>query len=214
MNGDYQYKINTGMPQAVLVAEEAFSRIFHQVEVFGVPIYHDMAMAVIEFEDGNKAACARHVSNIAIQLRDVLKKYFDHLHDKQIAHSVWLSRIQGFYAWGVGSRDDRTGDWDKFDGLSGNQVLLFQALDAFIGLERYLSTRDQERNVPIRQRVFCQSIAKHSFRWQLDDSTTDEHEVQMMISFREIVKKLKVSPIDSKNIVNIDLLGIPIYTPR
>jgi hypothetical protein len=30
----------------------------------------------------------------------------------------------------------------RYDGLSGNQVLLLQALDTFLGIEQYLSQKD------------------------------------------------------------------------
>lgn len=180
------------MAPIVTKGEESFARIFHSVEVLGLPIYHAMVLSIITFSRGDTASCARHVSTITSQLRFVLNSYFDNLHDDKIARSVWLSHVQGFYAWGVGNYDDSTGEYDKFDGLSGNQVLLFQALDAWLGIEQYLSQRDQERNVPVRQRALCQALAKHSFRGRISENTTDIHEAQIFKDFTEIVKRLRV----------------------
>lgn len=191
--GRHIHKINTGMSPLVVRGEEAFARIFYDVEVLGLPIYHDMALAIINFNHGDNAACSRYVSGITTQLRLVLGSYFDNLHNEVIAQSVWLSHVQGFFAWGIGQYDETSDDRDKFDGLSGNQALLFQALDAFLGIPQYLSVRDQERNVPARQRALCKSLAKHSFRRMLSETSYDEHEVQMVRDFNEIVKRLRVS---------------------
>ncbi|KAF1840882.1 uncharacterized protein K460DRAFT_410277 [Cucurbitaria berberidis CBS 394.84] len=190
--GRYMYKINTGMYDLVTSSEETFARIFYNVEMLGVPVYHDMVLAIVTFARGEKAACARHVANITAQLRLVLGSYFDHMHDQKIARSVWLSHIQGFFAWGIGSYDDASGECIKFDGLSGNQALLFQALDAFLGIEQYLSPRDQERNVPARQRALCRALAKYSFRQMLSETSNDKNEAQIVHDFGEIVKRLRV----------------------
>ncbi|KAF2109444.1 hypothetical protein BDV96DRAFT_502674 [Lophiotrema nucula] len=189
--GRHIYKINTGMSPRILSGEEAFARIFHEVEVLGVPVYHDMVLAIIAFARNEKAACARHVASITSQLRLVLGSYFDNMHDQQIPLSVWLSHVQGFYGWGIGHYDEASDDWVKFDGLSGNQVLLFQALDAFLGIEQYLSPRDQERNVPARQRALCKALARHSFRKMLSETPKDENEARIVNDFNEIIKRLR-----------------------
>jgi hypothetical protein len=192
-NGTYIHKINTGMAQEVSSSEEAFARIFYDVEKFGVPVYHDMVHAIVAFAQNDKFTCARHVASITAQMRFVLGSYMDNMHDKIVARSVWLSRIQGFYAWGIGHCDEETQKWDKFDGLSGNQVLLFQALDAFLGIEQYLSSRDQERNVPKRQRELCHALRRHSFRAALIETPHDEDVIEILRNFDEILKRLRVS---------------------
>src|SRR6185369_9816882 len=107
---------------------------------------------------------------IAAGLRPVLGAYYDRVHDKTIARNVWLSHVQGFFAWGMGKEDAATGEWIKFDGLSGNQVMLFQAVDAFLGLGLYLSEETRHGNVPRLQREFCDAISRASFRRVLGDS--------------------------------------------
>ncbi len=181
------------MSSRIQAGEEAFARIFYDVEKLGVPIYHDMVQAIVSHARNDKAACLKHVAGITAQLRLVLGSYFDNMHDQHIARTVWLQHVQGFYAWGVGHFDAQGGEWVKFDGLSGNQVLLFQAVDAFLGIEQYLSERDQERNVPARQRAFCKALAKHSFRHMLSELSNDSYDLKIINEFREIVKRLRVS---------------------
>jgi hypothetical protein len=142
MDGKYMYRINTGMSQQIYDAEEAFARIFFDVERFSVPLYRAMVLATVAFDKVDTSACAHHVARIASQLKNVLGAYLDQTHEHIVAHSVWLPHVQGFYAWGVGHYNEEKQEWVKYDGLSGNQVLLFQALDAFLGIDRYLSLLD------------------------------------------------------------------------
>lgn len=152
-----------------------------------------MILAVIAYARGEMGACATHMESISSQLRNVLQSYYDRMHEQKIARSVWLPHVQGFFAWGVGYMDEASGEWVRFDGLSGNQVLLFQALDAFLGIEPYLSQRDRERNVPARQRALCSVFEKHSFRRQLDDAPQDDNADRIRAQFDEILKRLRVS---------------------
>jgi hypothetical protein len=191
--GNYIYKINTGMPEAIMSGEEAFARIFYDVERYGVPVYHGMIHAIDAFAKGDKAACARHVATVAAEMRLVLGTYFDRLHNKMIARSVWLSHVQGYYAWGAGNFNKETGEWENYDGLSGNQILLFQALDAFLGMDQYLAPRDRERNVPKRQRDLCDLMKKHCFRSMLSETSEDPHEIEIVRNMNDILKRLRVS---------------------
>ncbi|KAI9707934.1 MAG: hypothetical protein M1820_004353 [Bogoriella megaspora] len=191
VDGMYVFKANTAMPYSIVSAEEAFARIFNETEVKAVPVYYNMVLATISWERRDKAACARYVAGIETRLRAVMSSYYDSMHDGKISRSVWLSRVQGFYAWGVG-QENENGDWIKFDGLSGNQVPLFHALDAFLGLEPYLSERDQKRNVPALQRAVREAFQKHSFRSQLSEEPKDEYEAQIARDMDKIVKRLRL----------------------
>ncbi|KAI1381467.1 hypothetical protein F4677DRAFT_126953 [Hypoxylon crocopeplum] len=192
VNGQHTYKINTGMSETITSGEEAFGRIFYDVEMLALPVYHYMVQATIAFARKDNAACAKYMACITAQLRPLLSSYYDRMHDNKIALKVWLSYVQGFFAWGTGYIDEATGEWVKFDGLSGNQVLLFQALDAFLGLEPYLSQKDKERNVPVRQRALCEVFEKHSFRSKLSSEPKDEAEAQIVNEFTEIVKRVRM----------------------
>ncbi|KAF1832326.1 hypothetical protein BDW02DRAFT_640868 [Decorospora gaudefroyi] len=191
-NGEYIHRINTGMTQRIMSGEESFSRIFYDIEMLSLPVYHDMVSAIATFAHGDAVACARHVASITSQLRLILGSYMNNMHDNMIPHSVWLSYVQGFQAWGIGQRNKKAGEWEEFDGLSGNQVLLFQALDAFLGIEQYLSPRDQERNLPKRQRELCHALRKHSFRATLSELPDDETVAEIARSFDEILKRLRL----------------------
>jgi hypothetical protein len=193
-NGTYIHKINTGMSSQVTSGKETFFRVFHDLEIFGVPVYYNMAQAIIAFARGDNVACGYYVGDIASQMRIVIGLYMDNIHDKMIAHSVWLSKIQGFQGWGVGHYDAASDTWETFDGLSGNQVLIFQALDAFLGIEQYLLPRDMARNLPRRQRELCYALRKHSFRKALSEQNREDKGIADILgNFEEILKRLRVS---------------------
>ncbi|KAK4154818.1 hypothetical protein C8A00DRAFT_42494 [Chaetomidium leptoderma] len=192
----YTLKINTGLSDdRITTSEEAFARIFHDVERLALPIYHAVVHATTAFARGDAAACLAHTQRITARLRPLLSSYYDRVHDARIARDVWLSHVQGFYAWGLGLEGEGEGDGDgdeervKFDGLSGNQVLLFQVLDAFLGIKPYLSEENQNRNVPHRQRMFCKAVETHSFRGRL---AGDGLEGRIQGELGEIVKRLRL----------------------
>lgn len=193
-SGEYVFKINSGLPNHITSSEEEFARIFYEVEALAVPIYHAIVSSIIAFARNDKAKCLFHVKEITAQLRPLLSAYYDRVHDAKIARNVWLSRVQGFYAWGL-TGEETDGESErlvKFDGLSGNQVLLFQAVDAFLGLEPYLNRETMYRNVPGLQREFCDALGRHCFRGKLrgDDEGVEGEIVREM---GEIVKRLRVS---------------------
>lgn len=145
-----------------------------------------MVCAVICFERNDKVPCVEHLENIVLRLRHLLLVFYKDLTESRVSHSVWLSYIQGFQAWGVGRMID--GEFIKYDGLSGSHVLLFQALDAFLGMERYLTDENMSRYIPVNQRAICIAFRKHSFRNRLKghgDTRIEE-------AFRKIVNHLRV----------------------
>lgn len=110
--------------------------------------------------------------------------FYDNLIESKVSHSVWLSYVQGFQGWGIGRMSN--GEFIKYDGLSGNHVLLFQALDAFLGMDRYLTDEDMVRYIPANQRNFCAALKKNCLRSKLQDNKVLQN------AFTEIIKKLKV----------------------
>lgn len=149
-----------------------------------------MVRAITAFKADDRSSCLRHLARIQEQLRPLLSIYFDRMHDQKISREAWLGHVQGFLAWGAGYRDEQTGEIVKYDGLSGNQILLFQVMDAFLGMEPYLSTESLEQNVPFRQREFCRLLRKHSIRDKLEDDGTNKEIAQ---GFDKIAKRLRVS---------------------
>ncbi|KAK4150848.1 hypothetical protein C8A00DRAFT_17672 [Chaetomidium leptoderma] len=164
-SGAYQLRINTGLPPKIQTSEEAFARVLHEVEALAMPVYRAIILAILAHSRSDMAACLAHTKQVATALRPVLGAYYDRVHDAQIARSAWLSHVQGFYAWGMGyPSPQKTGEWIQFDGLSGNQVMLFQAVDAFLGLPPYLSEAVRLGSVPRLQRAFCEAVGRASFR--------------------------------------------------
>lgn len=128
-----------------------------------------------------------HLENINVKLRDLLLIFYENLTDSRISRSVWLSYVQGFQGWGVGRMID--GEFIKYDGLSGNHVLFFQALDAFLGMDRYLTDENMDRYIPVNQRNFCVALKEHSFRNKLEGVGNIEVEAEVT----KIVNSLKVA---------------------
>ncbi|KAL8770386.1 MAG: hypothetical protein Q9194_005182 [Teloschistes cf. exilis] len=164
-SGERIYKINVGLSDLVQDSEETFFRMFYDLEVLAFPIYLEMVRAIMSFQEGDKVETVRHLEAITFRLRHLLRIFYDNLTESRVAHSVWLSYVQGFQGWGVGKFIN--GEFVKYDGLSGNHVLFFQALDAFLGLDRYLTDENMDRYIPARQRELCLAMKKYGFRDQL-----------------------------------------------
>lgn len=147
------------------------------------PIYYDMVDAILAHEKGNTANCLHFLGRVNLNIRDVFQVFYDNLTESRVSQSVWLSHVQGFQAWGVGKVVND--QFIKDDGLSGSHVLFYQALDAFLGLDRYLSDEDMERYIPVNQRRFCVALKRNNLRSKLLDDEALE-------VFSSIAKKFKV----------------------
>ncbi|KAM7187730.1 hypothetical protein V8F20_010867 [Naviculisporaceae sp. PSN 640] len=165
--GEYVLKINSGMPDHIQECEELFARIPFDLEALALPIYKEIIQTIIAFDRSDKPSVLRHVENINVRFRDALRVFYDNMHDSRLPRSIWMSHVQGFQAWGLERADGHTGETIEDDGLSGSHILLFQALDSFLGIERYLSDDDWVKFVPARQRKFCETIRKYSPRGRL-----------------------------------------------
>lgn len=141
-----------------------------------------MVRAIMCFEDDDKVSCLNHLENITFRLRHLLRVFYENLTESRVSQSVWLSYVQGFQGWGIGKIVD--GEFIKYDGLSGNHVLFFQALDAFLGMDRYLTDENMTRYIPVNQRELCIALKKHSFRNKLkeDSDMTIETEVGKIVN--------------------------------
>ena len=127
-----------------------------------------------------------HLENVTFRLRHLLRVFYDNLVESRISHSVWLSYVQGFQGWGIGRMVD--GEFIKYDGLSGNHVLFFQALDAFLGMDPYLTNENMIRYIPLNQRRLCIVLKEHSFRNKL----TEKSDLKIENEVKNIVNLLKV----------------------
>ncbi|ESZ96147.1 hypothetical protein SBOR_3477 [Sclerotinia borealis F-4128] len=159
--GERIYRINVGMSDLIKSSEEVFFQMFYDLEVVAFPIYHSMVLSILTYTSSSPATCLPHLRTINARVRDLFLVFYENLTKSRVSHSVWLSYIQGFQGWGVGKMVD--GEYVKYDGLSGNHVLFFQALDAFLGMDRYLTDENMMRYIPRRQRELCLALKKHSF---------------------------------------------------
>ena len=145
-----------------------------------------MAQTNIFFEKNDKKMCLRHLESMTFRVHHLLAVFYQNLVESRISHSVWLSYVQGFQGWGVGRVID--GEYVKYDGLSGNHVLFFQALDAFLGMDRYLSDLNMDRYIPVNQREFCTSLKKSCFRNKLDavKDAAIEEEIRKIVNYLRV----------------------------
>lgn len=146
-----------------------------------------MVEAIVAFEENRKADSLRRLQQLKPKLDKIYQVFYDGLVDAKVSRKVWLSYCQGFQGWGVGRVID--GRHVKYDGLSGNHVLIFQAIDAFFGMERYLIDENMIRYIPVRQREFTSVLRRHSIRAQIEKG--EDEEIRAEIG--KLVQAMKVS---------------------
>lgn len=148
-----------------------------------------MTKAIAFFRQGDLSACASSLSSINDVFEQVLARYLDVMNDAKIPRALWMRYAQGFQAWACGEIVD--GEYVEYDGLSGNQLLVFQAVDAFLGLESYLSDKDLQRYIPAAQRAFVTSLRTHNLRQDIDSG----EDVTLKNEINKMVKTMKVRTI-------------------
>ncbi len=151
-----------------------------------LPMYLLMAKAIAHFRRGDKSASACAMSPINDILVEVLDCYYEIMNESTIPRAYWMRYAQGFQAWACGEMIDN--EYVEYDGLSGNQLLVFQAVDAFLGFESYLPARDLERYIPATQRRFVSSLRKHNFRAEVQHTEGSALKVEM----ERMVQTMKV----------------------
>ncbi|KAK6209348.1 hypothetical protein LQW54_006335 [Pestalotiopsis sp. IQ-011] len=175
--GERVYKVNVGLSNLITSSEDAFSRMFYDMEVMAKPIYCDMVVAILSFEDGDRVRSLRHLERVTVNLREMLGIFYEKLSERHISHKAWLSYVQGFQAWGVGRVID--GEYVKSDGLSGNHVLVFQALDAFLGMKPFLSDDVSSKYIPGNQRRLSTSLRDSGFRDKVNAAGDESLKAEM-----------------------------------
>ncbi|TGO37458.1 hypothetical protein BHYA_0097g00350 [Botrytis hyacinthi] len=182
------YPINPTMDDLIQSAEYHFGHVFPHIEREALPIYHMVTRAIQQYSNGDRVGTLQSLKGINKELRTPLKTYYETMHESKISRKVWMHYAQGFQGWAAGDIDPVTGEYTEYDGLSGNQLLLPQIMDAFLGLERYLNEENTQRYMPNLQRKFRETIAEHSFRNEAKTKGDDEIEEQM----NNIVKQMRV----------------------
>jgi hypothetical protein len=201
-NGNLVYSFNARMPREIQSTEYHFGRMFPAMESLvghilsqcqrrlminfkGLPVYYHMVMAIIAFERGQKKETAKHLQLIFVHLQKVLKVFFETLVDSKVSRKYWMRYVQGIQGWASGRIVD--GKFIQYDGLSGNQLLLLHCVDAFVGLEPYLSIENTSRYIPRLQRELVATIYEHGFRQKAEKDNVITSEMAM------ITKQIRVS---------------------
>jgi hypothetical protein len=163
-------------------------------------VYYHVVNSIFQYETDNKGACVASLQIIERLLRQLIKIYYDTLVDSKISRSIWMAYCQGFQGWAAGELID--GVYFEYDVLSGNQLPFCHIIDAFLGLEYYLTDQNREGYIPVRQRDFSDSVRKHSFRQQAKRSGDSEIEAEM----EKIVWRMRVSLANLiQSLVRIDI---------
>ncbi|KAJ2986820.1 hypothetical protein NUW58_g4850 [Xylaria curta] len=160
--GERILKFSDSLYPPVRLAEEGFFRLLYDIDFKSFDIFYDIAVAMSSFQDGNMRSCLESLRNMNMNLRGLCVLFSRRLREENISRKVWLNYVQSLHAWGAGSVIN--GEFTPFDGVSGNQIIVFQALDSLLGMKTYHSREGLERYVPASQRDFCKSISECSFR--------------------------------------------------
>ncbi|KAI0458561.1 hypothetical protein F5B21DRAFT_512050 [Xylaria acuta] len=183
--GERMFKFNNSLYPLIQSAEEGFFRLLYDIDVMSFDIFNDIAIAVTSFKDGNTGSCLESLRNINANLRGLFVLFNQRMREANVSRKVWLNYVQSIHAWGAGRMIND--EFVQFDGVSGNQILVFQALDALLGMGTYHPDEDLKRYIPANQRGFCKSIKEYSFRSRLK-GTEDE---AIKAEFETLVSQLK-----------------------
>lgn len=169
-----------------------------------------MAWSIISYEQGQQRACLSYLQNINCILPSLLQVFKSHMHDATISRETWLPYSQGFQAWAAGHMID--GEFVKDDGVSASHLLLFQAVDAFLNIDPYLSEADRQKFMPAAQRALIYALRTHSLRrHDLQDNPDIDNEL------KKTALKIKVSYIDKyrmRDLTNRINQGFPCLAPH
>ncbi|KAH6645348.1 hypothetical protein BKA67DRAFT_595736 [Truncatella angustata] len=185
--GQIVYPINEGMSDAIRSTELAWCHIFYDSETMAIPIYYAIIQAIISFERGDKKSCLAHIETVSINLRKVLLNLYEKMNDPHVARAIWVRHISGVHSWGLTHETD--GSPVEYGGLSGSQILLFLAVDAFLGIDRYHSDDQQKRHISLNLRNVAATIRRYSFRKLLSEKSEDD--IALENAFQRMVKQLR-----------------------
>ncbi|KAI0857450.1 hypothetical protein F4860DRAFT_489706 [Xylaria cubensis] len=160
--GERIFKFNNSPYPLIQSAEEGFFRLLYDIDVMSFDIFYDIVIVITSFEDGDMRACLKSLQKINLNLRELFVLFNQKMREENVSRKVWLNHVQSIHAWGAGRMIDN--EFIQFDGVSGNQILIFQALDALLGMGTYHPEEDLKRYIPASQRGFCKSIKEYSFR--------------------------------------------------
>ncbi|KAL4912837.1 hypothetical protein BDW62DRAFT_215997 [Aspergillus aurantiobrunneus] len=188
--GELVYKINEGMPDIVQRTEYNFMNSFVMMEKLSFPIYLHIVESMTHFDRGEKAQCIRKLETIQHILQDAFKQFYQTFITAKVSEKVWLNHVQGFQGWAAGRIEN--GKYVQYDGVQGGQTLMMQVVDAFLGMDAFLTPEASHRNVPYYQREFVNTVRRHAFRHRA--LKAGDHEIeQNMESISRTVQIFRIS---------------------
>ncbi len=134
-------------------------------------------------------SCLAHVETAFINLRKVMQNLYDKMNDPHVARTIWVRHVSGIHSWGLTLETDDPPV--EYGGLSGSQILLFLAVDAFLGIDRYHTDEELRMHISQNMRDVAATIRKTSFRKLLSESI--EEDVALEKALGRMVKQLRVS---------------------
>ncbi|KAL2867572.1 uncharacterized protein BJX67DRAFT_371908 [Aspergillus lucknowensis] len=187
LSGQVVYPVNEGMSDAVRSTELAWSRIFYDSEVLAIPVYFAIIQAILTFERGDKKACLGHVETASMNLRKVMQNLYTKMNDPYVSRAIWVRHVSGIHSWGLTIETDDPPV--EYGGLSGSQILLFLAVDAFLGVDRYHSDGELKMHISRNMRDVAAAIRRHSFRRLLSEKSEDD--VRIAKALEGMVRQLR-----------------------
>lgn len=148
-----------------------------------------MIQAVIAFERRDKRSCLAHVETAFINLRKVMQFVYERMNNPHIARAIWVRHVSGIHSWGLTLEADDPPV--EYGGLSGSQSLLFLAVDAFLGIERYHSDSELKMHISGNMRDVAATFRRYSFRKLLTEKSEDDIAIENAL--RRMVNQLRVS---------------------
>jgi hypothetical protein len=136
---------------------------------------------------GQKQACIEHLQGVSVHLKSVFQIYYEYIVESKDPRHVFTAYIQGFHGWAAGELIND--EYVEYDGSSGAHLVLFNALDYFLGLEPFFHEQDFIKYFSYSQRRFMASIKAHAFRPAAEQADN----TGLVQQFEKIAKQLRVS---------------------
>lgn len=148
-----------------------------------------MTQAIVSFERGDKKSCLAHINIAFIHLRKLMQHLYDKMNDPNVARAIWVRHVSGIHSWGLTLETDNPPV--EYGGLSGSQILVFLAVDAFLGIDRYHTDEELKMHISRNMRDAAATIRRSSFRKLLSEKFEDDIAIEKALE--RMVKQLRVS---------------------
>jgi hypothetical protein len=181
------YRLHLPFEPELMSTQFWFTHMFVETERRALSVYRDLVDCVCDFERGDRVRVLQQLVSIKEGVRTVAKVFLDNMTPEKINKHMWARYVQALHSYGTGI--DRDGSYVEYDGVSGNQLPFFYLVDAFLGVEPFLSEKEMKLGMTKTQRALGAEITKRSFRRKL--SLPDDQEIEAHLA--DIAKQLRVS---------------------